>query len=210
MKLVFLGPPNTGKGTQAKLISEILKIPHISTGNIFRQLADENNPLGIEARDKYWGKGNLVPDDITFKIIKERLSKPDCKKGFILDGFPRTLNQAKELKNLVKLDKIIFIVSSKKEIIKRFENRYQCNNCNLVYGLGKIPKKPGFCDVCHQKLQKREDDDPKIIKQRLDVFYKNIKPVIEFYNKQGFLEKINGENSVEKVKEEILKKIQSK
>lgn len=207
MKLVFLGPPGTGKGTQAKLVSEVLKIQHISTGNLFRQLAEENNPLGVEARDKYWGKGNLVPDNIVLKILKERISKPDCKRGFILDGFPRTITQTKALEKITKLDLVVFIYSFEKEILKRFENRLQCNNCNLVYGLGRNPKKSGFCDECHKKLVKREDDSLEILKQRLKVFYNNVNPIVKYYKEKGILIEVNGEQSIEKVKQEILNKI---
>ncbi len=207
MKLVFLGPPGSGKGTQAKLISEILKIQHISTGNLFRQLAEENNPLGLEARDKYWGKGNLVPDDITIKLLKERISKPDCKRGYILDGFPRTLAQAKALEKITEIDFAVFIYSYEKEILKRFENRVQCNTCNIVYGLGRTPKKPGFCDECHKKLVKREDDSKEILKQRLKVFYDNVNPIVKIYKERGILIEINGEQPIEKVKQEIINKM---
>ena len=207
MKLVFLGPPGTGKGTQAKLISEHFKIAHISTGNLFRQLADENNPSGLEARDKYWGKGNLVPDNITVKILKERLSKPDCKNGFILDGFPRNIDQVNHLNKITKIDLVIYIYSYEKEIIKRFENRYQCNNCNIVYGLGKMSKKPGYCDECHKKLVKREDDNLEVLKTRLKIFYDNVNPVVDLYKEKGVLIEINGEQPVEKVNQDILEEI---
>ncbi|MBS3171776.1 adenylate kinase [Candidatus Woesearchaeota archaeon] len=210
MKVVFLGPPGTGKGTQAKSISEILNIPNISTGNIFRQLAEENNPLGIEARDKYWGKGCLVPDNIVTDLVKERIQNPDCKSGFILDGFPRTLAQAKSLDKITKIDLVIFICSYEKEIIRRFENRLQCNNCNIVYGLEKEPRKSGYCDECHKKLVKRQDDNPEVLKQRLKIFYKNINPIVKFYEEKGILVEVNGEQEIEKVKEEILGKMQSK
>ncbi len=210
MKLVFLGPPGSGKGTQAELISEIVGIRHISTGNMFRQLADEGNKLGIEARDKYWSKGELVPDDIVINLVKERLKKPDCKLGFILDGFPRNLNQAKSLDKITKIDKVVYIYSFEKEILKRFENRYQCNNCNIVYGLGKQPKKQGYCDECHKKLIKREDDNSEILKQRLKIFYDTVNPIVKYYQEKGILIEVNGEKPVEKVKEEILNKIQAK
>ena len=210
MKVVFLGPPGTGKGTQAKSISEILNIPNISTGNIFRQLAEEDNPLGIEARDKYWGKGCLVPDKIVTDLVKERIQNPDCKSGFILDGFPRTLAQAKSLDKITKIDLVIFICSYEKEIIRRFENRLQCNNCNIVYGLEKEPRKSGYCDECHKKLVKRQDDNPEVLKQRLKIFYKNINPIVKFYEEKGILVEVNGEQEIEKVKEEILGKMQSK
>ncbi|MEK6936620.1 MAG: nucleoside monophosphate kinase [Nanoarchaeota archaeon] len=207
MKLVFLGPPGSGKGTQAKLISEILKIQHISTGTLFRQLAEENNSLGIEAKEKYWGKGNLVPDNITTKILKERISKPDCKRGFILDGFPRTLNQVNALEKITEIDFAVFIYSYEKEILKRFEQRLQCNSCNIVYGLGKTPKKPGYCDECHKKLIKREDDNPEILKQRLKIFYDNVSPIVKHYKEKGILIEVNGEQPTEKVKQEILNNI---
>lgn len=205
MNLIFLGPPGTGKGTQAERISAELKIAHVSTGEMFRQLADEGNKLGVEARDKYWGKGNLVPDDITIGLVKERLAKPDCKNGFILDGFPRTIPQAEALEKIVKIDYVIDIESSDAIIIKRLTSRRQCENCKKIYGIDVPPKLEGICDICGGKLYQRDDDKESVIRERLRIYNLQTKPLIEFYKSRGLLRIVNGENPIEQIKADILK-----
>lgn len=210
MKLIFLGPPGTGKGTQAERISESLGIAHISTGEMFRQLADEGNPIGIEARDNYWGKGNLVPDDLTIKLVKERLTKDDAKEGFILDGFPRTLPQAKALDDIVEIDYVIDIESSEEIIIKRLTSRRQCKDCKKIYGLDVPPKEEGKCDVCEGKLDQRPDDREEVIRERLKVYENQTKPLIDYYQSQGKLKTIDGEKPIPEIKESILQAINFK
>lgn len=204
MNLIFLGPPGTGKGTQAERVSKELNIAHISTGEMFRQLADEGNPLGVEAKEKYWGKGNLVPDDITIKLVKERLSKDDCKKGFILDGFPRTVPQAKALDDIVDVDHVIDIESSEEIIIKRLTSRRQCMDCKKIYGIDVPPKKEGICDECGGQLYQRDDDREEVIRERLNVYEKQTKPLIKYYEAQGILKTVDGEQPVQKIKEDII------
>ncbi|MDI6737543.1 MAG: adenylate kinase [Nanoarchaeota archaeon] len=205
MNLIFLGPPGTGKGTQAERISAELKIAHVSTGEMFRQLANEGNPLGVEARDNYWGKGNLVPDDITIGLVKERLKKDDCGKGFILDGFPRTIPQAEALEKIVKINYVIDIESSDAIIIKRLTSRRQCENCRKIYGIDVPPKLEGICDVCHGKLYQRDDDRESVIRERIRVYNLQTKPLIEFYKARGLLRIVNGESPIGQIKADIMK-----
>ncbi|MDD4878632.1 MAG: adenylate kinase [Candidatus Nanoarchaeia archaeon] len=204
MNLIFLGPPGTGKGTQAERISAELNIAHISTGEMFRQLANEGNSLGVEARDKYWGKGNLVPDDITIGLVQERLKKEDCKNGFILDGFPRTIPQAEALEKIIKINYVIDIESTDAVIIKRLTSRRQCQNCKKIYGIDVPPKEEGICDICKGKLFQRDDDRESVIMERLNVYNKQTKPLIEFYKSRGLLRIVNGENPIEQIKADIL------
>jgi len=205
MNLIFLGPPGTGKGTQAERISVELKIAHVSTGEMFRQLADEGNQLGVEARDKYWEKGNLVPDEITIGLVKERLKKEDCRNGFILDGFPRTIPQAEALEKILSIDYVIDIESGDAIIIKRLTSRRQCVNCKKIYGIDVPPKLEGICDVCQGKLYHRDDDKESVIRERLRVYNLQTKPLIELYKSRGLLRIVNGENPIEQIKADILK-----
>jgi len=208
MNLIFLGPPGTGKGTQAERISVELNIAHISTGEMFRQLADEGNEVGVEAKEKYWGKGNLVPDELTIKLVKERLAKEDCKKGFILDGFPRTIPQAEALDKIIKIDKVISIESSEEIIIKRLSNRRQCSKCKKIYGIDVPSKQEGICDVCQGKLIQRDDDKEEVIKDRLKIYEKQTKPLIDYYKDK--LVKIDGEQPIDKIKQDIIEAINLK
>lgn len=203
VKLILLGPPGTGKGTQAERVSVKFKIPHISTGEMFRQAAIEGTKLGIEARDKYWGKGSLVPDGITIGLVKERLKKQGCKNGFLLDGFPRTIPQAEALEKIAKIDVVIDIESSKEIIIKRLTSRRQCSNCKKVYGIDVPPKKEGVCDLCGGKLFQRDDDKESVINERLVVYNQQTKPLIDFYKKKGILRIVDGDQHIDKVLTDI-------
>ncbi|MDD5178617.1 MAG: nucleoside monophosphate kinase [Candidatus Nanoarchaeia archaeon] len=206
MNLILFGPPMTGKGTQAEFISEYLHINHLSTGNMFRGLAEENDKEGLMAKG-YWGKGDLVPDSLTIKLLKKEINKEKYKKGFVLDGFPRTLNQAKELKKIARIDKVINIVSGDDTIIKRTVLRRLCSNCQKIYGTNLQPKKQGICDKCGGKLIQRQDDTEEIIKNRLKIYREQTEPVINFYKKEGLLSNINGEQLPEKVFKDIKKAI---
>ncbi|MFH1637605.1 MAG: nucleoside monophosphate kinase [Candidatus Woesearchaeota archaeon] len=165
--IIMLGPPGTGKGTQAERVAKRLDIPHISTGDMFRQLYEEGNPIGVEAKDKYWGKGNLVPDDITIRLVEERLKKEDCKSGFILDGFPRTIPQAEALDRITTIGKAIDIESSDKTIEERLTSRRQCRKCKRIYGMHIKPKEDGTCDKCGGEIYQRDDDRIEVIKEGL-------------------------------------------
>ena len=171
---------------------------------MFRQLANEGNQLGVEARDKYWGKGNLVPDEITIGLVKERLKKEDCRNGFILDGFPRTILQAEALEKIININYVINIESTDEIIIQRLTSRRQCVNCKKIYGINVPPKLKGICDVCQGKLYHRDDDKEDVIKERLRVYNAQTKPLIEFYKSKGLLRIVNGENPIEQIKADIL------
>ena len=163
VKLVFLGPPGAGKGTQAKIISEKLKIPHISTGDIFRENIKNQTLLGRKASE-FMNKGMLVPDEVTNEMVKDRLGKPDTKNGFILDGYPRTIHQAEFLETVAKIDKVINFELKEKEIIKRISGRRTCKNCATIYNINYMkPKKEGTCDKCSGDLISREDEQPEVV-----------------------------------------------
>ncbi|MDD5192851.1 MAG: nucleoside monophosphate kinase [Candidatus Nanoarchaeia archaeon] len=202
MRLVFMGPQGSGKGTQAKIISETLNVPHISTGDLLRNAQGE---LKKEV-DKYMLKGQLVPDELILKILKERISNKDCKKGFILDGFPRTLNQADELEKETEIDKYFEIFITDEEAVKRLSGRWNCKNCNIAYNVITTPKPKvsGKCDVCNSDLFQREDDNGEATKKRLELYHKEIGPLIEKYD----VIRVNGKQKIEKVAHDILEKLE--
>ncbi|MBI4149801.1 adenylate kinase [Candidatus Woesearchaeota archaeon] len=202
MKLVMFGPPGAGKGTQAKMLVEHYKIPQISTGDLFRENLSRQTSLGLKAK-AYMDKGELVPDDVTIAMIKERIAQPDCKKGFILDGFPRTLPQAKELDKLMKIDKVVNVTSKDETIIKRLSSRWLCRKCGAIFGIDIPPKKKGICDKCGGELYQRDDDKPEAVKNRLKVYYENTHPLIEYYEKKKLLFTVDGEQPIDVVFEKI-------
>ncbi|MEM5778501.1 MAG: adenylate kinase [Candidatus Aenigmatarchaeota archaeon] len=190
MKITIIGPMNSGKGTYASRIAKKFGIPHISTGQIFRENIDAKTELGKEV-ESFLNKGILVPDEITLSIVKERISKPDCKNGFIFDGFPRTLEQAKQFDKISSFDIAIYLDVPKEVLIKRASGRRTCKNCGEVYNIVTFkPKREGICDSCGGKLIQREDDKPEAIRKRLEEFEKNTKPLLEYYKKQGILKRI--------------------
>ena len=212
--IILLGPPGTGKGTQAERMAEHLKVPHISTGDMFRQLASENDTLGLEAKEKYWGKGLLVPDDITIGLVRIRLSKPDCRDGFILDGFPRTIPQAEALEGLLgemgkELDHVIEIQSSEEVIVKRLTSRRQCTKCKKIYGIDVPPKVNGKCDADGAPLYHRDDDKEEVIVGRLEVYRAQTAPLIDFYTKKDKLTAVDGEQPIDKILKDILDVVKS-
>lgn len=211
MNLVLMGLPGAGKGTQADKIIEDFKIPHISTGDIFRAAMKNGTPMGVEAK-KFIDKGELVPDEVTNGIVKERLSESDTKDGFMLDGFPRNLVQAKALNEMLadsdrKLDAVINIHVDPSVLVDRLSGRFICKNCGASYHkLFHLPKVEGTCDVCggHEFFQ-REDDKPETVKNRLQVNIKLNTPLVDFYEKQGVLYQINGEHAIDDVYQDIKK-----
>lgn len=194
MVIIMLGAPGTGKGTVAGLLQEKLGIKQVSTGDIFRKNIKEGTELGILA-DKYISEGNLVPDDVTIKVVENRLNEPDVENGIILDGFPRTVKQAEELDKILaekgkKVDKVINLTTPEEEIIERIVNRRICSNqeCKAVYNLVlNPPKNEEVCDRCGSKLVKRKDDTVETVKARLKTYFEQTSPLVEYYEKQGNL-----------------------
>ncbi len=209
MNLIFLGPPGAGKGTQAKLISEKYKIPQISTGDILRSAVREQSPMGIKAKE-YMDSGSLVPDEVVVGIVEERLSRPDCGAGFILDGFPRTIAQADSLeKTLAQLRKdikhVISIEVDADDLLKRITGRRTCTKCGKGYHiLFDPPKKKDACDVCGAELYQRGDDKEATIRNRLSVYGKQTEPLITYYEKKSLLRKVVGSGSIEEIQNKII------
>lgn len=197
MKIVMLGAPGAGKGTQAKMIAEKYGIPHVSTGDIFRANIKNKTELGAEAK-KYMDQGLLVPDELTVKILLDRVARADCRNGYVLDGFPRTIPQAEVLDQALEKigDQIDFAVNVSvpdENIVKRMSGRRACVGCGATYHIEHIPpKKEGICDTCGMELILREDDKPETVQNRLNVYHSQTKPLIEFYQKKGILQTVDG------------------
>ena len=202
MRFVLLGPPGAGKGTQAQVLSKDLNIPHISTGDMLREALKAASPLGLRAKE-YMEKGALVPDDIVIALVSERLSKADAKKGFILDGFPRTPEQAENLdKSLnqlnMPLDLVLYFKTSLAMIIRRLSGRRVCSQCGKNFHLTNFkPKVDGICDVCGGKLFQRPDDREETIENRLKVYEQQTEPLIEYYKKKKVLYETSGDQEVQ-------------
>ena len=197
MKIIMLGAPGAGKGTQAKMIAEKYSIPHISTGDIFRANIKNGTQLGMEAK-KYMDQGLLVPDELTVKILLDRVAKEDCAGGYVLDGFPRTIPQAQVLDNALKEldDQIDFAINvdvPDENIVRRMGGRRACLSCGATYHIEHIPpKKEGVCDACGKDLVLRDDDKPETVKNLLDFYHQQTQPLIDFYEKKGILRTVDG------------------
>jgi len=208
MKIIILGPPGSGKGTRAHIISELFELPVITTGDMLRGAVREKTEYGLEAKT-YMDKGDLVPDDIVNGIVKERMSRPDVVKGFILDGYPRSVNQAEALDEILngkgmKLTHVLSVVLSDEEIIERLSKRRNCPECNEIYHLvSKPPKKEGVCDKCGAKLILREDDKEDVINHRLQVYRETTQPLLERYGKQGLIVETDGEIPIESLRDHL-------
>lgn len=204
-----MGLPGAGKGTQAARIVQELKIPHISTGDMFRLAVREETPLGLEAKT-YMDQGQLVPDRVTVGIVRERLSKADCQSGFLLDGFPRTVPQAIALDELLqemsrKLDQVIYIEVEQSELLRRLTGRRICRKCGgSFHVVFAPPKKEGVCDHCGGELYQRDDDQDETVAKRLEVNLKTLQELIEYYEPTNRLYRINGQQSIEQVTNDIL------
>ncbi|OGS33861.1 MAG: adenylate kinase [Elusimicrobia bacterium RIFOXYC2_FULL_34_12] len=208
MNIILFGAPGAGKGTQSEFVSKSKSIPIISTGDMFRDAVASKSELGKKV-SSIMSKGALVPDNIVLKLIEERLTKDDCKNGFLLDGFPRTLPQAKGLDELLarfgkKIDKVISLEVTEENIISRLSTRRICKNCGKKYNLDTMPpKKKDVCDDCGGELFQREDDTPVTIKHRLSVYYIETQPLIEYYKNQNILQAVDGNKSVKEISDAI-------
>jgi len=195
-KIILIGAPGAGKGTQAKLIQDKYNLPHISTGDIFRANIREKTPVGLKALE-YIDKGQLVPDDVTVEIVADRLSKEDCKNGYILDGFPRTLFQAEALDKVEDIDVVINITVDTAKLVDRLTGRRVCPKCGESYHVSA--KKDSLCDKCASQLIHRDDDKEEVIKNRMEVFEKSISPVVKHYENKGKVASVDGMGNIDDV-----------
>lgn len=207
MKIVLLGPPGAGKGTQAKSISNRYSIPHISTGDIFRKNISENTPLGIEAKS-YMDNGKLVPDEVTINMVKERLKEDDCKNGYLLDGFPRTVSQAEALESFLNernetLNTALLIDVPTDFILERMTGRRVCPSCGASYHIKFNPAVDGKCELCGTEVVQRKDDTEETVKERLDVYKEQTQPLIDFYKEKELLSVVDGTKAINEVFENI-------
>ena len=212
LRLLLIGSPGSGKGTQAKYLIDKFFIPQISTGDMLRINVRNKTPLGIETQ-KFMKSGKLVPDSIILNMMKKRLAEQDCRNGYILDGFPRTIPQAEGLDILLtdlnqKLDHVVIMDVPDNLIITRLSNRRSCKECGQVYNLiFEPPKNAGKCNKCNEELYLREDDNPATIQQRLNVYHKQTKPVIKYYSNQGLTKVIDSKGTIDKIRVEIFQSI---
>ena len=210
MKLILLGAPGAGKGTQAEIISEKYGIPTVSTGNIIRAALKNGTEMGLKAKS-YIDAGELVPDSVVIGIVKERLSEPDCKKGYILDGFPRTIPQAVALDDMgFVIDAALSIEVADEEIVKRMSGRRVCEKCGASYHTDyKKPQKEGVCDLCGGSLVTRKDDEPETVKNRLSVYHEQTEPLKDFYKSCGKLITVKGQDEVKDTTRLVLEALET-
>ncbi|EGQ3410882.1 adenylate kinase [Staphylococcus pseudintermedius] len=214
MNIILMGLPGAGKGTQASEIIKKYPIPHISTGDMFRKAINDETELGKEAKS-YMDRGELVPDEVTVGIVKERISEDDAKKGFLLDGFPRTIEQAEALNSILEelgrtIDAVVNIEVPEEELMNRLTGRRICETCGTTYHLVfNPPKVEGICDIDGGKLYQREDDNPETVANRLEVNVKQSKPILEFYNQKGLLKNIDGSKHIDEVTSDVIEILES-
>jgi len=210
----MLGAPGAGKGTQADILSKELNLPHIASGDLFRQALEKRTDVGLLAKS-YMDKGELVPDEITIRMILERMDQTDCASGCLFDGFPRTLQQAKALDQALKergrtVDRAIYIEVPDEELVKRLSGRWLCRNCQTPYHIrNSPPRTPGKCDKCGGELYQRPDDREDTVKERINVFLAQTVPVLDYYEKQGKLVKVNGSLGVQRVARDIVSALEA-
>lgn len=209
MKLVLIGCPGAGKGTQAKVLSKRFGIAHISTGDLLREQVKSKTPLGLKLKS-IMESGGLVSDDIVSDLLKQRITQADCEKGYILDGYPRNVSQAEGLSLIVgELDKVVVIEVDDEAIIERMSGRRSCPACGAMYHVKFNPSKAlGVCDNCGGELIQRSDDNAETVKHRLEVFHSQTAPVIEYYDKKGIVLKIDGGQAIDKVSEDIISELE--
>ncbi len=209
MRVIFLGPPGVGKGTQADFIAQKYKISKLSTGDLLRESVAKGTPLGQEAKG-YMNRGELVPDAVVIGLVEEKLSSQECQQGFLLDGFPRTVAQADQLSSYLSstgkdLDRVVYFSLSQDEIVRRISGRRSCPGCKAVYHLESIPpKQDGVCDVCGASLIQRNDDKPETIESRLAVYQEQTAPLIEYYKERNVLSELDGAGLVADVQERLV------
>lgn len=214
MHLILMGAPGSGKGSYAAVLKEHYRVPHISTGEIFRDAIEKKTPMGLIAKT-YIDKGNLVPDDITNEIVKERLKQKDCENGFLLDGYPRTIAQAESLTKIldelgITLDAAVNLEVDDDLIVRRIVNRRSCPKCGKGYNLITYPpKKEGICDVCNTPLFTRKDDNEETVISRLDVYNKQTRPLVDYYDKLGKLVSIDSNGTIEDTVKDIIKTLEA-
>lgn len=209
MNLVMLGPPGAGKGTQAALLAERIGTPHVATGDLFRAALKNETELGLTAKS-YMERGELVPDEVTIAMVRERLEESDCDGGVLLDGFPRTIEQAEALEGLLTdqgktVDRALFIDADEDELVRRLSSRWTCRNCQAVYNvISNPPIEEGKCDMCGGELYQRSDDVPETVRNRIRVYWQQTSPLIDYYRDEGLLITIKSEGGIERVQEKIL------
>jgi len=209
MRLVFLGAPGVGKGTQAEMVAAKLAISKISTGDLLRTGVAQKTPLGLEAQ-QYMTRGELVPDNVVIGLIEEKIGSPECEKGFILDGFPRTTHQADALSDMLRtqdvvLDRVIYFVIPREDVVRRLSGRRSCSACSAVYHIEYVPpKQEGRCDECETGLVQRSDDKRETVESRLMVYEEQTSPLIDYYREKNVLAELDGTGSVEEVQVRLL------
>ncbi len=210
MRLVLLGPPGAGKGTQSRLLEQKFKIPQVASGDLLRAAVRQRTPIGVEAR-RYMDRGALVPDEVVLQLVQERLSQPDAEKGFILDGFPRTLQQAEALDQWLgekrfRLNKVLRFIIPDEEIVKRISGRRTCKECGAMFHvIFDPPRNFNICNQCNGDLYQRDDDAEDTVRMRLEVYAKEIQPLVHYYEQQGLLAPIDAVGTHDQVFERILK-----
>ncbi len=208
--IVLLGAPGAGKGTQAAILTEALGIPHVASGDLFREAIRNETPLGLKAK-KYIDQGTLVPDEVTIAMVRERLARLDCQDGVILDGFPRTLEQAKALDAALAeegqaIDRVLYIKVPNEELVARLSGRWICRRCGAVYHTRtKRPREASVCDVCGGELYQRSDDAPETVRRRLEVYFEQTMPLISYYTARGVLVEVDGAQSIAQVQADLIK-----
>jgi adenylate kinase len=209
IRVILLGPPGAGKGTQAVFVSQSLGVPHIASGDLFREAQGKGTKLGLLVKS-YMEKGELIPDEITVSMVLERSTAPDCKMGYILDGFPRTIGQAKALDKALKekgdtIDKVVYIKVSDDELLRRLGGRWICRDCQAPYHMMESPPKvSGICDRCGGELYQRADDNEETVKNRLSVYSRQTVPLIDYYSDEGKLVEVDGAQGIDDVAKAIL------
>ena len=209
MRVILLGAPGSGKGTQAALAAEQLGIRHVASGDLFRAAVNRGDELGDKVKS-YMEKGLLVPDDITIQMITERIGQPDCARGFMLDGFPRTLEQAKALDKAMagmgaEIDRVVYINVSTEELVRRLGGRFICRECQTPYHMvSSPPRVEGKCDKCGGSLYQRTDDNPGTVRKRIEVYMAETAPLIQYYRSMGKLAEISGEGAIERISADLI------